>query len=213
LRILLVLTLLLCSCLPRPHEVTGKRCDQAHPCGGDSICIGTLCKPESSGTSPNLVPNPDFEDGVSSWLNPDVDQILEATSSPVHSGILAAKASHTPTTSQVPIVVSLPRSAMKALVVGRTYCTEVWVQRGNTTGSISVALRKWFSTSTWEESDPFDLASHSEMNVEGWQRLRATLVFDGAPIFLNLRVYTTQRDGAYFFLDDTRVWLDEGEGC
>jgi len=136
--------LLASACFPSPLDVTGKRCDEARPCGDGFVCFDGVCflEGEVDAGPANWLVNGDFEDwlpdgGCPGWTVKPGRLTREAQAP--HRGLFAARlwgqrgdGGNTPA-----VFPSLPVVQPKA---GQTWCAEAWVRTVPSEAGFAVQL-------------------------------------------------------------------------
>ncbi len=211
----------LAACLPIPHALEGRACDDAHPCPGGLFCVAQVCRGEpgggtddggpDAGSPANLVLNGGFEAGLSGWEpNSPATNIAEETQQ-VRSGTRAARVWRNPNdnTYYMGIVSS------RELILGKpgmTYCATGWVKKQSLTGKITLVLRQIQNGTVLEDSGDLPDSSIAPVD-EAWHRVRARLVFDAPHTYLTVRLRADTANGTEYYVDDVSVWEDPSGDC
>jgi hypothetical protein len=199
---------LLMSCVPEPPGLDGRACDDAHPCGDGYSCVDDPCGVSSQ---PNLLSNGDFESTVDPW-SPYSNTLADVQDVVRRSGQKAARLRSEPgSTSSFFGMQS--KGTQVVVELGKTYCTEAWVNRGNVQDRINLTTRRWATNGDWEDVEVAPVPVDG-----GWVRvggrIALTTQFEKT---ITVRVSSptpaTSAPSGEYFTDDVRIWEDAGKVC
>ncbi len=159
---------------------------------------------------PNLVPNGDFELGLTQWSPPTDSSTVVVQSQRVHGGTWAARVSVAKTADPF-VGVILGRTSIVGVQAGRTYCAEAWVHRGAFSQELRLTMRRYQAMAYEDVLLP---TAKVLPPTDGWFVIRSAITAiapysDG----INVRVSADNVPDAGFDLDDVRVWWAPDGGC
>ncbi len=228
------------GCLPEPHDLVGRACDDSHPCGSGLECVGGVCVREGqapdSGTQDggtdggrdggtdggvmdggtgcgNLMPDPSLELGVTpAWLA-NGSAVLSESSAPVRSGARSIRAANDGSTSPGFFGLRGARAVLSPVDAGMTYCTAAWIQRGTISNDIRMYATAYPVSGTGVDYGSPTLIIPGD---ERWHWMVSKVV-PAAPndsaIAFRVSADPLLDGGGYFFVDDVRVWVDPTGRC
>lgn len=199
-------------CLPTPHALEGRPCEPDGRCPTNLVCVDGLCMsdpgPEDAGmSSPNLLANGDFENGLTQWSTSSTSTALALAPDGGRHGSAAVRVSYTPGADDW-VDVSLSRTVFPQVTAGDSFCAEAFVSIGVLSSPVLLVLRQWAGTKFLDSSyEPvWPPAGH-------WGHARASIRVEPGYDQVNLRVASGAAAGVQFVVDDVRAWRSADGGC